>query len=113
FHEVLLEACEIRRLREIAASLRDASELYRRWSRHLGSEDRRDIPGEHQQLLQAALARRVADACALLTQHIQFTTNAILAEGKLSADIEAGHVGSGSGGSDESTAAGGRARRST
>lgn len=86
FHEVLLEACEIRRLREIAASLRDAAELYRRWSRHLGSEDDRDIPGEHEALLRAALSRDVESATTLLTEHIEYTTNAVLAAGTLSAD---------------------------
>jgi DNA-binding GntR family transcriptional regulator len=38
FHSVLLEACPNGRLRDIASGLRDAAELYRRWSRHLGRE---------------------------------------------------------------------------
>lgn len=88
FHEVLLEACPIRRLREIARSLRDASELYRRWSRHLGSELDRDIPGEHHGLLDAAIRRDVETATELLTRHIEYTTNAVLAAGQLSADTD-------------------------
>jgi len=89
FHEVLLEACDIRRLREIAASLRDAAELYRRWSRYLRSEQDRDIAGEHEDLLRAALARDADRAIALLTQHIEYTTNAVLATGQISAEPDA------------------------
>lgn len=86
FHDVLLEACPIRRLREIARSLRDSAELYRRWSRHLGTEGSRDIPGEHRALLEAAIAHDVVKATALLAEHIQYTTNAVLAAGVLSAE---------------------------
>ena len=84
---MLLEACPTRRLREIAASLRDAAELYRRWSRHLGSEAERDIPGEHEELRRAALAHDIEAAAALLARHIEFTTSAILADGTLSSDL--------------------------
>lgn len=86
FHDVLLEACPVRRLREISRSLRDAAELYRRWSRHLGGERTRDIPGEHRALLDAALSRDIETATKLLTEHIEYTTNAVLAAGTLSAD---------------------------
>lgn len=86
FHEVLLEACPIRRLREVARSLRDASEVYRRWSYHLGSEHTRDIPGEHRTLLESVLGRDVETATSTLRMHIEATPNAILATGVLSAD---------------------------
>jgi DNA-binding GntR family transcriptional regulator len=89
FHEVLLEGCDIRRVREMAASLRDAAELYRRWSRYLGSEQDRDISGEHEELLRAALKRDADRAVALLTKHIEYTTRAVLATGRVSADPDA------------------------
>ena len=79
FHAAVLEGCPSRRLRDIAASLRDAAELYRRWSRHLGGEDTRDIAGEHQALRDAVLARDVERATAALAQHIEYTTVALLA----------------------------------
>ena len=79
FHASILEGCPSRRLREIAGSLRDASELYRRWSRHLGSEDTRDIAGEHQALRDAVLARDVTRAEAALAKHIEYTTRALVA----------------------------------
>ncbi|GAA2577390.1 GntR family transcriptional regulator [Dactylosporangium fulvum] len=80
FHAALLDGCPSRRLRDIAASLRDASELYRRWSRHLGGEDTRDIAGEHRELRDAVLARDVEKAEAALARHISYTTRALLAE---------------------------------
>jgi DNA-binding GntR family transcriptional regulator len=88
FHRVLLEGCPNRRLREYAAALRDASEVYRRWSRHLGGEQGRDIPGEHRALLKAAIDRDIPGGVALLAQHIEYTTNAVLASGQFSADGE-------------------------
>lgn len=81
FHGVLLEACPNRRLRDIATSLRDSAELYRRWSRHLRREDNRDIPAEHKRLLDAALSRNADAACDLLARHIDQTTRNLLADG--------------------------------
>jgi DNA-binding GntR family transcriptional regulator len=79
FHAAVLDGCPSRRLREIATSLRDASELYRRWSRHLGSEDTRDIAGEHRALRDAVLARDMEGAELALAKHIQYTTAALVA----------------------------------
>jgi DNA-binding GntR family transcriptional regulator len=77
FHAAILDGCPSPRLREIAGSLRDASELYRRWSRHLGGEDTRDIAGEHRALRDAVLARDVERAAAALSRHIEYTTQAL------------------------------------
>ncbi len=78
FHASILDGCPSPRMREIAASLRDASELYRRWARHLGTEVTRDIAGEHQALRDAVLARDPERASALLAQHIEYTTQALV-----------------------------------
>ena len=78
FHAALIEGCPSRRLRDIATSLRDSAELYRRWSRHIGGEDTRDIAGEHLALRDAILARDVEKAEAALIQHISYTTQALL-----------------------------------
>jgi DNA-binding GntR family transcriptional regulator len=78
FHAAILDGCPTRRLREVAASLRDASELYRRWSRHLGGEDQRDIPGEHRALRDAVLARDADAATRALAAHIEYTTQALI-----------------------------------
>src|SRR6201991_3101307 len=78
FHAAVLEGCPSPRLRDIAASLRDAAELYRRWSRHLGGENNRDIAGEHRALRDAVLARDSEQAEAALARHISYTTEALL-----------------------------------
>ena len=54
FHQALLSACPNQRLRNMAGSLRDAAELYRRWSRPIGHDDNRDVQGEHRALVAAS-----------------------------------------------------------
>ncbi|HEV7790846.1 MAG TPA: GntR family transcriptional regulator [Pseudonocardia sp.] len=78
FHEALLAGCPNPRLRAVAASLRDAAELYRRWAVSLGSDTHRDIPGEHRAMLDAALAHDADAAAAALSAHIQHTTDVLL-----------------------------------
>ena len=58
FHIALLDGCANRRLLEVAASLREEAELYRRWLHHdpPGPGDP-SLPDEHRELLDAALAR--------------------------------------------------------
>jgi DNA-binding GntR family transcriptional regulator len=82
YHNALLDGCPNPRLRTVAGSLRDAAELYRRWSLPLGGEDR-DVPGEHRAILDAALAHDLDTATAIYTRHIQHTTNVLLAHTEL------------------------------
>jgi DNA-binding GntR family transcriptional regulator len=79
FHRALIEGCRNRRLKELANSLRDAAEIYRRWSLPLGNiASERDVAAEHE-ALQAAVIGRDADlAVELLTVHISTTTNLLL-----------------------------------
>lgn len=78
YHSALLDGCPNARLRAVATSLRDSAELYRRWSRPLGHDEHRDIPGEHARIVEAALARDEEQAVALLVGHIQHTTDVLL-----------------------------------
>jgi DNA-binding GntR family transcriptional regulator len=78
FHQAVLDGCSSRRLRLIAAGLRDEAELYRRWSLPLGNEPDRDLPTEHRQLMEAALARDEEAAANVLQQHIQHTTRLLV-----------------------------------
>lgn len=78
YHAALWDGCPNRRLRAIAASLRDAAELYRRWSGPLGHDGDRDVPGEHRELLDAVLARDADRAVAALSAHIHHTTRVLL-----------------------------------
>jgi DNA-binding GntR family transcriptional regulator len=73
-----LDGCTNRRLKEIASSLRDTAELYRRWSLPLGSGIERDVAAEHEALLSAVLARDADRAAEGLTNHISLTSSILL-----------------------------------
>ncbi|MFI6937098.1 GntR family transcriptional regulator [Streptomyces sp. NPDC050287] len=79
FHDTLLDGCANVRLRTIAASLRDAAEVYRRWAFSLGRDRDRDVAAEHAAILEATLQRDADLAAALLRAHIRRTTTALLA----------------------------------
>lgn len=81
FHRALLHGCANERLRLIAESLREASEVYRYWSKTPGEERHRDIVAEHQQICDLALERDTDGAVAALRHHIELTT-ALLLEGR-------------------------------
>lgn len=78
FHQAILDGCDSRRLREIASSLRDAAELYQRWSRTLGKDETRDVAAEHRELLSAVVERDADRGAGVLAAHIQRTTDALL-----------------------------------
>jgi DNA-binding GntR family transcriptional regulator len=77
FHGALLAACPNQRLRSMALSLRDAAELYRRWSRPIGHDEHRDVRGEHRGLVEAALRGDSTEAVRLLEEHLRRTTRAL------------------------------------
>lgn len=77
FHQALCSAAPSRRLREIAASLRAAAEVYRRWSIPL-EEQPRDASEEHRELLELAIARAPEAAAEALTRHLTLTRDIIL-----------------------------------
>jgi DNA-binding GntR family transcriptional regulator len=78
FHRAILDGCGSRRLREIAGNLRDAAELYQRWSRTLAKNQVRDVEAEHRELLDAVVSRDADRAVASLAAHIQRTTDDLL-----------------------------------
>ncbi len=76
FHQALIEGSASPRLLELAASLRDAAEIYRRWS--FRSDGRsRDVAGEHKALLDATLDRDLDRASDILSQHLQRTADSL------------------------------------
>jgi len=81
FHQTLLDGCENPRLKAIALQLRDAAELYRRWSVPLGHHPERDIAGEHQALVDAVTSGDVDGAIRVLDRHIALTTELLLNSG--------------------------------
>jgi DNA-binding GntR family transcriptional regulator len=77
FHAELLAGCENKRLLSLATGLREAAELYRRWSFVTGSD--RDIAKEHSDIVDAVLDRDADRAVRLLQAHIGVTTELLLA----------------------------------
>lgn len=86
FHDALLSACGSRVLLELAANLRERFTRYRyisavaggRLGEQAAEPAPRDIPAEHTAIVEAALARDVARATALLQQHFHETAELAL-----------------------------------
>jgi GntR family carbon starvation induced transcriptional regulator len=76
FHEVLISACPSRWIRHFQHILYQQSERYRRISLFQKTIPR-DVHAEHQALCDAAVARDAERACALLSDHILRTLEAI------------------------------------
>lgn len=77
FHQALISGCGSRRLLDLAASLRDSAEIYRRASFRSGRATG-DVVKEHRDLLKASLARDLSQAEILLTEHLQRTADVLL-----------------------------------
>jgi DNA-binding GntR family transcriptional regulator len=74
FHAALLSNCTSPRLLELAGSLRETAELYRRWaSTYTATQLRRDVESEHLGLMQAALDRDAELGSRLAGDHINKT----------------------------------------
>jgi len=77
FHLALVAACDSPWLLKIRAQLYMQAERYRRLSLRI-SATRRDIAGEHQKLLKAAIARDAECAADLMARHLEATTHYLL-----------------------------------
>lgn len=78
FHAALLNGCHRPRLLAMCQSLRDESEVYRRWSQPL--EPERDVAAEHRAIFEATLAGEEKAAAQALKEHYERTRD-ILIEG--------------------------------
>jgi len=82
FHTALLAGCANPRLRDLAASLREEAELYRRWSRPSPADAHRwteqAVHDEHRDLLDAVMARNSDQADAALRRLIASTSTMLL-----------------------------------
>jgi DNA-binding GntR family transcriptional regulator len=83
FHSALLAGCPSGRLIDMATGLRAEGELYRHWAERSPLTYERDVPGEHQALVDAALARDAERSAALMKQHISLTTQILLGDADL------------------------------
>jgi DNA-binding GntR family transcriptional regulator len=95
FHAALVEGCGSPMLIQLRRTLYDASERYRVWSVPVGGGDRRDVPREHREIVEAAIAREETRAVALLVKHIHETARILLAgmdaQSAASTPVEAAH----------------------
>lgn len=78
FHEALGVGCGNGRLIQMTDLLRDSSELYRQLSTEVPAEQSRDVPGEHRELMELAVARQADQAVASLTRHFERTTDLLV-----------------------------------
>ncbi|WP_421937667.1 GntR family transcriptional regulator [Phenylobacterium sp.] len=83
FHAALVSACGSRRLRDLHAQLYEQSERYRGLSAHADRD--RDVGGEHQAIVDAALARDADRLVDLMVRHIRATTALIIGSARLAA----------------------------
>ncbi|HSV71533.1 MAG TPA: FCD domain-containing protein [Methylibium sp.] len=89
FHSALIAGCGSKWLLTLSELLRDQTARYRhlsvarepRPSKGKSSAPTRDVPMEHQQIAEAALARDAHRACALLAEHFRTTTQMVLGRG--------------------------------
>lgn len=78
FHQALIAGCRSPWLLHLSRMLRDQTARYRMLAVHYEGSEQRDVPQEHRELLEAALARDADKACALLAAHYQATTRSVL-----------------------------------
>lgn len=84
FHSALIENCDSRWLIRMAELLRDQTARYRHLSvalprAELPPSPPRDVPREHREILDAAMARDAGLAARLLETHLRATTQLVLA----------------------------------
>lgn len=81
FHHALLAACGCEPMLKIAAGLAQSTDLYRVWAAPAREASKRDVEHEHQDLVEAALARDADRAIALLQHHYEETARVVLDAG--------------------------------
>lgn len=77
FHAKILEPCRVTTLLDLAATLADATVLYRQWTAPSQAAESRDIEAEHRAILEAVLARDTEAAQQRLRDHYSRTTDVI------------------------------------
>lgn len=77
FHAQLLSACGVPVLIDLTNTLSDLQQLYNRWATSATTWSGRDLSGEHQAILDAALARDADTTSSLLASHYRGTIESI------------------------------------
>lgn len=79
FHMAILDGCTNRRLTGLAASLRDAGEVYRRWADRPAAMTEKQHVDNHRRICDLVVERDAEKAVDELRRHIELTTELILA----------------------------------
>ncbi|MGH6980865.1 MAG: GntR family transcriptional regulator [Stellaceae bacterium] len=79
FHVTLISACQSRWLLQFHQQLAEQSARYRRLAINF-PDPKRDIPGEHDDIVKAVLARDADHTCKLIEAHFARTTDIVLGE---------------------------------
>lgn len=90
FHHTLIAACGNAVLLDICTRLSDAAELYRAWSGPGTLARHRDVAGEHQGLVDSALAHDADEAVARFEEHVNRTRQILIDSSLGGADAAAG-----------------------
>lgn len=77
FHAQLLAACGVPTLIDLTNTISDLAQLYNVWATSATNLTARDLSGEHQAILDAALARDASTASDLLADHYRRTLDGI------------------------------------
>jgi DNA-binding GntR family transcriptional regulator len=88
FHEALVAGCDSTWLLRLRRTLFDHSERYRRLSLPLSKQPRR-VDQEHAKLVEAALTRKADVAAAVMTAHLNATTDTLLRKAIVSDELGA------------------------
>lgn len=81
FHAALVLGSNVPLLIDLSRTLFDSTELYRRWSAASPAALKRDVPHEHEQIMEAALNRDTSRATSLLADHYHQSLTVMLAAG--------------------------------
>ena len=78
FHLAILDGCSNQRLKDLAAGLRDAGEVYRRWADRPGDLTAEQHDDNHRRIRDLVIERDLDGAVAELRSHIELTTDLIV-----------------------------------
>lgn len=81
FHAALVSGSKVPLLIDLSRTLFDSTELYRRWSAPSPAALKRDVPHEHELIMEAALARDAERATGLLAEHYNRSLEVMLTAG--------------------------------
>jgi len=81
FHHLLLAPCDCQPMLKLSADLSNYTELYRRWAAPSKAASKRNVEKEHQDILDAALARDAPKLGDLLSKHYRATVQVVMDAG--------------------------------